>query len=404
MTRETGELRGRNRDRTADIIPHHLREGMDPPPGLGRMSTETPLVPETGPGLIDWVATGREEVRAILGDADRFSTRPPADTEEESRQITQIGNPLMYDPPEHTRLRKLLAPEFTLRRMRRIEPQVERIIEDRLDVLERAGRPADLVRHFAWPIPGLVGCTLLGIPRDDQAELARHLDLSRRDNRGWQARRASAKTFDNYLARYVATRRRDPGDDLVSMLVKDHGTDVSDKELVGLAASVMAAGIENMVGMLGLGVLALLDHPDQLALLRERPELMGQAVEELLRYVTVVAVASPRTALTEVTVGDHVIEPGQVVSCSFLAVNRAQPPGAPPDRLDILREGTTHVAFGHGIHYCAGAALARMELRIAFAGVLRRFPGLRLAVPREELRFRPPWMATFGIENLPVSW
>jgi len=387
-----------------DIIPNHVRDGMDPPPGLDRMTAQTPLLEDTGPGLISWIATGRDEVRQILGDSGRFSTRPPADSEEESRQITQIGNPLMYDPPDHTRLRKMLAPEFTPRRMHRIEPQVERIIEDRLDVMERAGSPADFIRHFAWPIPGLVGCTLLGIPRDDQAELARHLDLSRRDNLSWKARRTSAKTFDNYLSRYVAAKRRSPGDDLVSMLIKDQGAGVSDKELVGLSASVMAAGIENMVGMLGLGILALLDHPDQLALLRAEPELMDRAVEELLRYVTVVAVASPRTALTEVTIDDHVIQPGQVVSCSLLAVNRAQPVAGPRDRLDIRRESSTHLAFGHGIHYCAGAALARMELRIAFTGVLRRFPGLRLAVPREDLRFRPPWMATFGIETLPVSW
>lgn len=392
-------------EKTFDIIPNHVREGMEPPPGLAPMSEHTPLLEDTGPGLISWVATGRDEVREILGDAQcRFSTRPPADSEEESREITQIGNPLMHDPPEHTRLRKMLAPEFTLRRMRRIEPQVERIVEDRLDVMERAGSPADFMRHFAWPIPGLVGCTLLGIPRDDQAELARHLDLSRRDNRGWRARRASAKAFDDYLARYVAAKRRDSGDDLVSGLIKEHGPEVTDKELVGLAASVMAAGIENMVGMLGLGILALLDHPDQLAALRGKPELMDRAVEELLRYATVVAVASPRTALTEVRIGEHTIKPGQVVSCSLLAVNRAQPDETTREHLDILREGSNHLAFGHGIHYCAGAALARMELRIAFAAVLRRFPELRLAVPREDLRFRPPWMATFGIENLPVSW
>jgi cytochrome P450 len=385
----------------SDLPVHQQRVRMDPLPELSRMSTGTPLVEDTGPGINDWVATGREEVRAILADTERFSTRPPADNDEDSRRLTQTGNPLQYDPPEHTRIHKMLRPEFTVRRLRRLEPVIDKIVTDRLDILERAGQPADLMRHFAWPVPGLVGCSLLGIPRDDQAELARSMDLSRRTDRPRKLVLAAANAFDGYLKRFVARKRQDPSaDDLISSLIRDHGADVDDKELVGFCASLLAAGLENMAGMLGLGVLALLEHPDQLALLREEPDRMDQAVEEMLRYITVVPIASPRTALVDVPLAGRVIKAGQIVSCSLLAVNRTA-----EDGFDITRDSdTTHMAFGHGVHFCTGAALARMEMRGALTALLDRFPGLRLAVPPEDLRFRPLTLAAYGVEQLPLAW
>ncbi|MFD4510163.1 cytochrome P450 [Streptomyces sp. NPDC058457] len=383
----------------------HHREGFAPPPELMRYSEQAPVLADTSELKQDWIVTGREEVRAVLGDAERFSTLPPAESAEDSRRVVQIGNPLMHDPPEHTRLRKMLTPEFTVRRMRRMEPLIERIVADRLDVMERAGRPVDLMRHFAWPIPGLVGGALLGVPRDDQAELARTLDVSRRTEGNWKARRTAANAFDGYMARFVQQKRRVQADDMLSMLIREHGADATDKELVGICASIIAAGLENMAGMLGMGVLALLRHPEQLAALRERPELMDHAVEELLRYTSVVPVASPRTALEDVPLGDEVIKEGQVVSCSFMTVNFGPTPGE-EDRegLDITREDTSHMAFGHGIHYCVAAALARLELRIAFTLLLERFPGLRLGVPEDGLRYRPTRLGTWSVEVLPVTW
>jgi cytochrome P450 len=387
-----------------EFIRKHQREGLDPPGELLEMSTATPLARNPEPGILAWVATGRAEVRQILGDGARFSTRPPADSEEDSRLITQPGNPLQYDPPDHTRLRKMMAPEFSAFRMRRMEPLIERLVEDRLDVVERAGPPSDLMRNFAWPLPGLVGCTLLGVPRDDQLELARNMDISRSEHLSWQRRRAAATAFDGYLLRFIKHRRRNSSDDMLGVLMRDYGDEVSDKELVGFCASIMAAGLDNMAEMIGLGTLALLDHPDQLELLRQKPELMDRAVEELLRYVAVVPIASPRTALTDVTVGEEVIKEGEIVSCSLLAVNRAQRDEMSNDGFDITREGTSHMAFGHGIHFCAGAALARLQLKIAYAGLLRRFPNLSLGVPRDQLRFRPPQSAVYGIEKLPIAW
>ncbi|GAB2799151.1 cytochrome P450 [Streptomyces daliensis] len=380
---------------------HKRRIGLDPLPELSRMSVETPLTEDPEPGFSDWIATGRDEVRAILGDSERFSTRPPTASAVDSQQLVEPGNLLQYDPPEHGRLRKMLTPEFTVRRMRRMEPIIEKIVADQLDVMERAGQPADLMRHFAWPVPGLVACGLLGIPRDDLAELARILDV-RATSRS-KKKMVAIKAFDRYLVKIVEQKRADPGDDLLSMLIRDHGTDITDQELAGICSSFMAAALEGSTQMLGLGTLALLQHPDQLALLRERPELMDQAVEELLRYVAVVSNASPRTALEDVPLAGRVIKTGEVVACSLLAANRAETPGEPRDTLDITRENTTHMAFGHGIHFCVGASLARMQLRMAFAGLLERFPGLELAVPVEELRFRL-FAPQYGVEALPVTW
>ncbi|MCZ9340594.1 cytochrome P450, partial [Streptomyces sp. TRM76130] len=325
------------------------RDGLDPLPELLRLSNETPLCP--GGGAADWLVTGRAEARAVLGDAVRFTAKPPDLERAVSRGAREAGNLLHYDPPEHTRLRKLLAPEFTPRRMRRMEPIVEGIVAERLDALAAAGSPADFMRHCGWSVPGLTICALLGIPRDDLADLGRMLDVrapSRLDaHSGVRSRKrvAAQKAYTSYMRGIVARQRRSPGEDMLGMLVREHGDDITDDELVGVCASFVAGGLENSAQLLGLGLLALLRHPDQLALLRERPqELVGRAVEELLRYTAVVSTASPRTALEDVTIGGQRIKAGQVVDCSLVAVNRARPAGAPPDRLDITREDTAHVA------------------------------------------------------------
>jgi cytochrome P450 len=388
-----------------EVPPHEQRNGIDPVPGLAETAGRTPLVELDVPATSErtWLALGFDEVRTVLGDADRFSTLPPADNDADSRRLVQAGNLLQYDPPEHARLRKMQTPEFTQRRMRRLEPMIEEIVGDHLDALERAGRPADLIRHFAAPIPSLVGCLLFDIPRDDHAELARNLDISRTDVRSREQRMAAGKAYMAYMTKFTARKRRRPGDDLLSALIREHGTDMTDEELTGTVATLLAPSVLNVGGTLGLSVLALLRHPEQLTLLRARPDLIDGAVEELTRYATVVATASPRTALEDVPLAGQVIKAGDVVLCSLFAANRAQCPGAPPDDLDITRADTNHMAYGHGIHHCLGAPLARMTLRIALPALLNRFPDLRLAVPPEDLRYKAP-TGIYGVESLPVTW
>lgn len=390
-----------------ELPPHLRRDGLDPTPELTRMSHSTPVARD--PGVFDWVVTGRAEVRAVLSDTDRFSSVPPVQHKAIS-QPKEAGNLLHYDPPEHGRLRKLLAPAFTSRNMRSMAPAVEAVVAERLDVLAENGPPADLMRHFGWPVPGLVSCALLGIPRDDLAQLGRMLDVrapSRMDaHSGSRARRriAAQKAYISYLGGIVARQRREPGEGLLGTIVREHGAELTDAELIGVVNSFLAGALENSTQMLGLGVLTLVQHPDQLALLRARPELLDQAVEELLRHVTVVSTASPRTALVDVTLGGQQIKAGETVSCSLLAVNRTRLPGGPEDRLDLTRaDASSHLAFGHGVHHCIGAALARVQLRASIAGLLARFPGLRLAIPEDELRFRP-FAVQYGVEELPIAW
>ncbi|KPI05697.1 cytochrome P450 [Actinobacteria bacterium OK074] len=363
-------------------------------------SGRAPLVETVVPGTSDraWIANGHDEVRAILSD-DRFSTMPPADTAEASRRLIQPGNLLQYDPPDHTRLRRMLTAEFTLRRVRTLEPLVEGIVRDRLDALEGAGQPVDLVPHYVWPTTSQIGCTLLGIPRDDQAELARHLDTNRVDNPDREQRDMAGTAYLGYLHKLMRQKRRNPGDDLLGRLIRRHGAGLTDPELTGTAATLLASFVPITGGTLGLGLVGLLENPDQTALLVERPELIDHAVEEVIRSVTIIPHASPRTAREDVTIGEHVIKSGEFVACSLLEANGARPPGVPQDSLDITRDNSSHMAFGHGLHYCLGASLARMELRVAIAELLRRFPKLRLAVDRDELRF-----TARTVETLPVAW
>ncbi|MZE79390.1 cytochrome P450 [Streptomyces xinghaiensis] len=391
--------------RPSDVSPHNRRDRLDPLPELSRLSIRAPVseaVLTEEPATTGWLVTGPEEVRAVLGDADRFSTALAAGGGPGARRPAQPGNLIQYDPPDHSRLRQMLTPEFTVRRMRALEPAVEAIVEDALDSLEKDGRPADFMRHVAWTVPGLVMCELFGVPRDDRAELARVLKVSRPAFRGRRLQVTAGANYLAYMARLVERKRREPGDDLLGRVVREHGADTDDEELVGLSAFVMGSGVENMASMLGLGILALLEHPAQLALLRERPGLIDGAVEELVRHLSVIPTASPRVAREDVNLGGRTVKAGDRVACSLLAANRARRPGQPPDRLDITREPTAHVALGHGVHYCVGASLVRMELRAAYPAVLRRFPALRLAVPAEEIRFRP--QAPYGLETLPIAW
>jgi cytochrome P450 len=382
-------------------------------PELADISTQTPLVRVDANGSFSgwhWLATGFDEVRAILSDDHRFSMLPPPTQMHSAAGHVEIGNLLQYDPPDHTRLRKMLVPEFTVRRIRRLDPFVAEIVADCLDALELAGSPADLMRTFALPIPGLVGCALLGVPRDDAADLARNFTSSRAaatdqrtDPRERERLRAAGNAYVTYMRRLVKQKRRNPGDDLLGMLIREHGTNITDEELTGTAATLLGSSIENVGGMLALAPLALFQYPDQLALFLERPDLTDQAVEELLRYVSSVPNSIPRYALKDVRVGEHVIRTGEVVMCSLLAVNRSQLPGVPQDTLDITRDSSGHMAFGHGIHHCLGASLARLELRIGLSALLHRFPGLRLAVPPEQLRYRT-WTPNYGLDELPVAW
>jgi cytochrome P450 len=388
---------------------HMQRDEFDPVPEVAALrETEGVRRVDTtfGPA---WMVTRFADIREVLGDAARFSTarrlvfRPAGAPELSAEEIAELraGNLLAFDPPEHTRLRKMLTPEFTLRRMRRLEPRIREIVDEHLDAMERTGPPADLVADFALPVPSLVICELLGVPYSDregfQARTGRLLDLSLPMDERMEVQRESR----DYMAELVARTQADPGEELLGMLVRKHGDEVSTDELIGIAGLLLIAGHETTSNMLGLGTLALLRHPDQLALVRDDAAAVGPAVEELLRWLSIVHSGTTKTTTTEVEIAGQVIPEGETILCALPAGNRDPGLVEDPDRLDVRRGAIGHVAFGHGVHHCLGAPLARMEMQIAFPALLRRFPDL--APASDEARFRS-FHVVYGMETLAVTW
>ena len=287
--------------------------------------------------------------------------------------------------------------------MTRLHPRIAEIVEQHLDAMARAGPPAELVSTFALPIPSLVICELLGVPYDDregfQQRTARQLDFSI----PVAERLALQREGRQYMRSLVDRARREPGEDMLGMLVRDHGAELTDDELVGIAGLLLLAGHETTANMLALGTLALLVHPDQFAAVRDDPASVPAAVEELLRYLSIVQSAIPRFTTTDVEIAGTPIPAGELVVLSLPSGNRDPVFVDAPDPQDVSRGSPAHLAFGHGVHHCLGAPLARMEMRIAFPALLRRFPRLALAESFPDVRFRV-FHFIYGVRSLEVTW
>jgi cytochrome P450 len=388
------------------------RNGFDPVPELADIRAGAGVQSVVNAfGMQVYLVTRHDDVKAMLSDHAHFAnSRPPGFVlpgtpalPEEEQSTARAGNLLGLDPPEHQRLRRMLTPEFTIRRMKRLEPRIVEIVTEHLDAMEAAGPPADLVESFALPIPSLVICELLGVPYDDREDFqkrsGRQLDLSLPIPERLEMQRRGRE----YMRSLVERARITPGDDILGMLVREHGAELSDDELVGIAGLLLLAGHETTSNMLGLGTLALLRHPDQLAVMREDPDAVGPAVEELLRWLSIVQTSIPRITTAEVELAGVTIPAGQLVFASLPAGNRDPAFTDAPDVLDIGRGAPGHLAFGHGVHHCLGAPLARMEMRIAWPALFRRFPNLALAEDFEDVQFRS-FHFIYGLRSLAVKW
>lgn len=384
------------------------RHGFDPVAAIGELRRDRPVTRLDVPfDLPIWLVTRYEDVRSILGDPGRFSNDFSNISALEEAGISVEMNPGglgFSDPPDHTRLRKLLTPEFTMHRLKRLVPRIEEIVNGCLDDLERHGPGADLVELFALPIPALVVCELLGVKYEDRVEFLGHAH-DRFDVSGdvLASIGAISQSLD-YLEDLVARQRRDPGDGLLGALLRDHGDELSDRELAGIADGVLTGGHDTSTSMLALGSLHLLTNPADAARMVGEEAGANALIDELLRYMSVVQVAFPRFAREDLTIGGREIGKGDMVLCSLSSANRDDAIGA--DLGVVAPERSTsssHMGFGYGIHRCVGAELARMELRIAYPALLRRFPGLRMGVPFEDLRFRE-LSIVYGVEKLPVEW
>nr|WP_199550957.1 cytochrome P450 [Streptomyces sp. N35] len=396
--------------------PHGLPMDRDagpfnPPRAITRLRGTTPVSPMTFPdGHHGWLVTGYSAARTLLADT-RFSSRQdlgPLHIPYEIPGMPPVTEPspqepglfISMDPPDHTRLRRMLTGAFTARRMKQLEEHIVDIVERRLEDMVRLTGEVDLVKEFALPVPVLVICEMLGVPFEHRDKFQADTTKFMEKDVVLEEKIAAYVSLTTFLGELVARKRAEPADDLLSDLAgrDDLGLD----EVTGVAFLLLLAGYETTTNMLGLGTFALLEHPAQLAELREHPELAPDAVEELLRYCSVADVFY-RYATQDIELEGTTIPEGSTVVVSLLAANRDPERFENPDTLDIRRTARGHLSFGHGVHQCLGQQLARIEMRAGFAGLLRRFPDLRLAVPADDVPLRTN-MNIYGVHALPVTW
>jgi cytochrome P450 len=331
-----------------------------------------------------WMVTGYAEARAALADPRLRKTAPDWQWHEDSVYAALDRHMLNSDPPDHERLRRLVNKAFTVRHVERLRPRIAAITAELLDAMS-AEQEVDLLASFAFPLPITVICELIGIPVADRDDFRRWSATIISNTATEEVQEADATAMIGYFIALLAAKRRQPADDLLSALisVRDSGDTLQENELIAS------------------GMLDLLLNPGELSRLRADPSQLGVAVEELLRAVSPVNHATFRFAAEPVEIGGAHIGPGEPVVIALSSANRDPSRFADPDQLDLGRDSSGHLAFGHGIHYCLGAPLARLEAEIAFGALLERFGSMRLAVPPESLHWRPSSLI-HGLETLPV--
>ncbi|QKG19785.1 cytochrome P450 [Actinomadura verrucosospora] len=355
-----------------------------------------------------WLATRYEDVKAVLGDP-RFS-RAAATGRDEPRSRLHLGSPgslLRQDPPEHSRLRRLVAKAFTARRVELLRPRTRRIADGLAAAMLAQGPPADLVEDFALPLPITVICELLGVPVEDRTDFRLWSDAFLSTTRFTQDEVTEyTGRMRDYMAALVADHRAAPRDDLIGALIeaRDRDDRLSEEELLAMAEGILVAGHETTASQIPNFVYVLLTHPGRLAALRADPGLIPRTVEELMRYVPLGGGAgSARYALEDVELGGVTVRAGEPVVVALQSANRDETVYSDPDTFDPERGEASHIGFGHGPHHCLGAQLARMELQVALSTLLERLPGLRLAVAEEDIAWKKG-SATRSPERLPVTW
>jgi cytochrome P450 len=393
-----------------DRVPERLswplnRTGVDPTRRLERARDADPVQRHASfLGLEIWMVTGYDEGREVLANSSLSTDIRHLMGKSGDVESGDIGGLGFTDAPEHTRLRRLLTPEFTMRRLDRLKPGINAIIEHQLDETEAIAGTSDgvvdLAQTFAFPVPFRVICDLLGLP-DDQRERFRKLASSRFDvSKGGAGVVGAIGGSREFLLAETARQRHDPGPGLIGQIIREHGDEINDFDLGGLADGAFTGGLETSASMLALGTSVLLQHRELWKSLAEDPESVEPIVEELLRHLAVVQIAFPRFVKEDLRVGRHLIKKGSIVLVHLPAASR-DPRSTEGEAFCPVPESSNHLAFGHGMHRCVGAELGRMELRAAFPALARRFPDMQLAVDPSELEYHEKSIV-FGIEALPV--
>ncbi|TMR35036.1 cytochrome P450 [Nonomuraea zeae] len=373
-------------------------------------------------GSTPWLVTGHAEHRAVLGHP-KVSVQPAngiprlspseaaamesmAAAERAEKKSAGGTSFIMMDDPEHARLRRMVTSAFTVKRVEAMRPATQKIADDLIDAMLAGPKPGDLVEAFALPLPSLVISNLLGVPYDDHELFQANSRTIINRNSTPEQRGQAQQRLTGYLDGLIEEKLAKPGDDLLSGLVERvEAGEVSRQEAARMGVLMLFAGHETTANMITLGTLALLQHPDQLALLRDGddPKLITTAVEELLRYLTITHGGLRRVALEDIEIAGQVIKAGEGIVVVNETANRDPSVFPDPDRLDLRRNARLHVTFGYGVHQCLGQPLARMELQVAYLALLRRVPTLALAADVEQIPFKHDGFV-YGAYELPVTW
>jgi cytochrome P450 len=382
----------------------------DPAPGYSAFR-ETPGITKvsTPAGIDAWVFSRYDDVRSVLTDTRLSSRSAPSAhvvAEADLEREVESGSILQNDGERHAHLRRLLTSEFTVKRVQALRPRIEQLIEDHIDAMLSSEGSVDLVEAFALPIPSLVICELLGVPYADRDQFQRRSAILVSVDRPEEEVTRVSEELQEYMSGLVMAKLEQREDDLLSRLMtraEEQGQPLTVRELVSIGITLLIAGHETTANMIGLSTLALLRNPEQLDALRNNPELAPTAVEELLRYLTVIQFGLFRHVMEDIPVGDETIKAGEYLVAALSSGNRDESVFPDPDQIDLSRQASAHLAFGFGPHQCLGQQLARVELQEVYTRLYRRIPTLRLAVPFEEIRFKDNTLV-YGVTALPVTW
>lgn len=384
----------------------------DPPPQLAAIQAECPVSRvEIWSGAAPWLITRFDDVRSVLTDenvsADTDLPGYPHPTAGIARRRQGIKPFMNTDDPEHAVHRRMLNPNFMVKKVEAMRPNIQRIADELIDDMLRGPKPTDFVQAFALPIPSLVICELLGVPYDDRAFFHRISNvLVARESTPEQSVEASAE-IRAYLADLTQKKNESPADDVLSRLAVDRYRTgaMSRDDIATVGQLLLLAGHETTANMIALGTALLLEHPEQAAMIRDAEDdaVVVNAVEELLRYLTVTHSGRRRVATADLEVGGEVISAGDGIIAALDIANRDASAFPEPDRLDIHRQARHHLAFGYGVHQCLGQPLARVELQVAYRTILTRIPTLRLDGDVRDLPYKSD-MAIYGTHEMPVNW
>ncbi|MGH3557532.1 MAG: cytochrome P450 [Mycobacterium sp.] len=384
-----------------------------PPPDVLALGESKPLTRvRIWDSSTPWLITGYEEVRTLFSDS-RVSVddrQPGFPHWNEGMLATVHKRPrsvFTSDAEEHTRFRRMLSRPFTFKRVEGLRPVIQQITDEHIDAMLAGPQPADIVAALALPVPSLVISQLLGVPYEDAEFFQRHANIGLARYATGEDTAKGATGLAKYLAELVEAKMEKPAEDAVSDLAERvKAGEISVREAAQLGTGLLIAGHETTANMIGLGVLALLQHPDQSAVLRDTddPKIVANAVEELLRYLSIIQNGQRRIAIKDIEIAGEVIRAGEGIIIDLAPANWDANAFAEPERLYLHRSGAgQHVAFGYGRHQCVGQQLARAELQIVYHTLLRRIPTLELAVPIEDIPFKHDRLA-YGVYELPVTW